>query len=257
MFFIISKIVPVLIDPVFVFFCLFVIVGLRCAMSGWGRFVFFLTILFFYCASTPVVVNPLFTRLEGEKSVKQLPKTHYDAAVVLTGMVTLSLSRENSVEFGDGVDRILKGMDMVRHKQADYLVISGGSGELIGPVISESKLLKAFAVRFGIPKEKILIDANSRNTRENALMTKLLLESYNLKKIALITSAFHMPRAIGCFKAVGLAPDPVPVDYQVPPPKKKDFRNYFPKAATLSRFSTLIHELVGIIVYGVRGYAVY
>nr|MBF0223643.1 YdcF family protein [Desulfobulbaceae bacterium] len=172
-------------------------------------------------------------------------------------MVTLSLSREDSEEFGDGVDRILKGMDMVRQKQADYLVISGGSGELIGPVISESTLLRAFAVRFGIPQEKILIDANSRNTRENALMTKVLLESNNLKKTALITSAFHMPRAMGCFKAVGLSPDPIPVDYQVSRPVKKDFRNYFPKAATLSRFSSLVHELVGIIVYGLRGYAVY
>jgi len=256
MFFIVSKIVPVVIDPVFVLFCIFIWMGLRCSLSGRDRFFFFLSIIFFYCASAAAVSDSLFARLEGNRTVNQQQR-HFDAAVVLTGMVELKLSQENSVEFECGVDRILKGMDMVRQNQTDYLVISGGSGELIRSGRSEARVLKAFAIRFGIPGNRILIEPNSRNTRENALMTKSLLERYNLKKIALITSAFHMPRAMGCFRAVGLFPEPIPVDYQVAPPEGTDFREYLPSVEGLGLFGLLVHELSGIVTYGLLGYAVY
>jgi uncharacterized SAM-binding protein YcdF (DUF218 family) len=257
MFFILSKTLPVVIDPVFILFCLFVGMGLRCKMSGRGRLLFLLAMALFYGASAPVVSGPLFTRLEGQRTVTQEKARHFDAAVVLTGMVALKLTQENSEEFESGVDRILKGMDMVRQSQADYLVISGGSGELIESGLSEAKILKDFAIRFGVPEEKVFIEATSRNTRENALMTKVLLETYNLKKAALITSAFHMPRAMGCFRAVGLFPEPIPVDYRVPPADKNDFRRYLPSAGSLELFGSLLHELSGIITYGLLGYADY
>lgn len=226
-------------------------------MSGRMRFLFLLITVSFYCTSTPIFVNTLYKKLEGDRADIATENMHFDAVVVLAGMVSLGLSTEHTEEFGSAVDRIIKGMDLVREKQADFLVISGGSGELIGATLSESKVLRNFAIRFGIPKEKILIDAGSRNTRENALMTKVLLETHDLKEIALVTSAFHIPRAMGCFRAVGLVPTPIPVDYHASHPNKKDIRNYFPKVSALNRFGSLAHELVGIVVYGFRGYADY
>ena len=256
MFFIVSKILPVVIDPVFVIFCFFSWMGLRCKLSRMGRFIFVLVLIFFYCASATVISDPLFTCLEGHKSVNQEPKRHFDAAIVLCGMVSLKLTKGDYIEFGPAVDRILMGIDMIRRKQADYLVISGGSGELISSGLSEARVLKAFAIRFGVPEKKILIDPDSRNTRENALMTKALVKKYKLKKLALITSAFHMPRAMGCFRAVGLSPVPISVDYHEPA-DEKDFRRYLPSTGSMGLSAIMLHELSGIVAYGLLGYAVY
>lgn len=256
MFFIASKLLTVFIDPMFLFFSLIVGLGVRYALSRWGRVFFVGSVLLLYCASAPVIVNPLFSQLEGHRTTASVVDQHFDAVVVLTGMVDLKLSGQGTVEFSTAVDRIIKGMEMIRENQADYLVISGGSGELIGPTLSEAKLLRDFVIRHGLPPEKILVDAESRNTRENALMTKVLLEVHHLTRIALVTSAFHMPRAMGCFRAVGLTPVPMAVDYQVSTPNEKDFRVYCPSAEAFMKFGTLVHELVGLVIYGLRGYAV-
>jgi len=182
-------------------------------------------------------------------------KKHYDVVVVLTGMAELTQSDDSNVEFGAAVDRILKGIDLIKTNTADFLLISGGDGALISTGKSEAEILKRFAVRAGILEEKIIIDPISVNTYQNAVETMKLLESRNLKSVLLVTSAFHMFRADGCFKKQGIIADLLPVDFYSHSSVYKDFRDFLPSSQSLAIFNRFLHELVGITVYFLTGKA--
>ena len=164
--------------------------------------------------------------------------------------------RSEQLEFNDSVDRILKGIDLKKNNRVKYLIISGGEGSLIQKGRSEAMLLERFAESMGILKDDILLDTSSKNTYENALNTLNILDEKRIKKTVLITSAFHMFRADGCFRKVGIEAHLLPVDYnsslEIP-----DFRYFLPSSDALTESNRFIHESIGIIIYGITGKAKY
>ncbi|MCP4131775.1 MAG: YdcF family protein [bacterium] len=255
MFFILSKVVTFILDPLVWITGILVVAGLRARFSRSGKIVYWGLFLLIYFLSTPFVSNKLMYRLE-HSITPEFDGTHYEAAVVLTGVVNLNLSDTTAVEFSRGVDRILRGMELLKSGTVDYLIISGGTGSLFGSNKSEARVLKKFALRWGLPEEKILVESGSRNTRENAERTKKVIEKQGFKKFLLITSAFHMKRSKGCFKAVGLNPTALPVDYFVSG-RVNDFRDFLPASGALELSYIYIHENVGILIYGILGHAEY
>ncbi|MCP4750909.1 MAG: YdcF family protein [Proteobacteria bacterium] len=173
----------------------------------------------------------------------------YDAAIVLSGMVDLRISTEETIEFSGAVDRILAGVALINNGSAGHLIISGGDGSLVRQNRSEAELLQEFALGWGADKNRIIVDADSRNTYENALRSAELVRERKFDRVLLITSAFHMYRARGCFRQVGLDVDTLSVDYRSSS-EARDFRDYLPSSQALSQTSLTIHELVGIVVYG-------
>ena len=252
MFFYLSKIVTFIIDPVFFILvvCFFgLIKGRRHKLLG--LFVF----VILYLVSTPIISNKMLSFLEHlEPPSKQ--NSPYDAVIVLSGMVDLINSSDSQIEFSGAVDRVLAGMEIVKEGKANYLIISGGDGALIQKGRSEALLLKRFAVKWGIREDRILVDADSRNTYENALKTAKIIEEFRLSKLLLITSAFHMYRAHGCFRRVELDVDILPVDFATGN-KVPDFRYFLPSSSALAQTSRVLHEFLGILVYGITGRAVY
>ena len=255
MFFYLSKIITFLIDPLFLillfcFLCLFL------AQWRWKikRYAYLLFILF-YLISTPVMANRLFYFLEHLEDPSILAD-HYDAIVVLTGMTDLENSSVENVEFTSAADRIIAGISLVSIGKADYLIISGGEGALISTNQSEAVVLGAFTKRFGLAPDRVLLEPKSRNTFENAQYTAELVKNKGIHKILLVTSAFHMFRSRGCFREVDLEVDIFPVDYYAGK-KIADFRDFLPSSNALSKTQRLIHEAVGIIIYGVTGKADY
>jgi len=107
-----------------------------------------------------------------------------------------------------------------------------------------------------LSQKQILIDDASRNTYENAVMTAKLLENRKMKKLLLVTSAFHMFRARGCFKKVGLDVDIYPVDYMAGN-MENDFRSFLPASVSLAKANLVIHELIGIFIYSITARADY
>lgn len=213
--------------------------------------------LFVWCFfSSPYGSNKLFATLENftEPSVQS---SHYEAVVVLSGMLHLSNSTEEQLEFGEGVERILTGIQWVLEEKANFLIISGGEGALFPTGKSESIYLQEFAMSLGVPEEKILIDSTSRNTYENAVEVEKIVQQKGFKQILLVTSAFHMFRAKGCFSQVGLEVDVFPVDYYTVTHVSSDFRRFLPSSNSLRITALGIHEMVGILAYSIRGYATY
>lgn len=256
MFFILSKIINFLIDPLtFILFAL-TLSAFFLPSAKWIKYIVLTGAILGGVLSTGFVANTAMVKLEHLKG-KSILKKKYDAVVVLSGMVDLENSTQKKLEFGDAVDRVLAGYHQVQSGRSDRMIISGGSGNLFDQSHSEAVYLKEFIVGMGMNPEKIIVEARSRNTYENAVESKKIIRTKGFKNILLITSAFHMFRSEGCFTKVGLTVDRLPVDYRGVQDISYDILDFLPSSFNLSRSAMVIHELVGIIVYGLTGKASY
>ena len=178
-----------------------------------------------------------------------------DAAVLLTGVTLGSKSPHDRVYLGQGADRFTNALWLYRAGRVRRIIISGGSGALKPGTTSEAAELATLLRLAGVPQRDILLEERSRNTRENAQFTKALLANYpEMKKLVLVTSAFHQRRALGCFAKVGLHPAPFPADFRSTDPNGSPSFWLVPDVNALGRWSVLLHEIAGFTIYRVMGY---
>ena len=147
------------------------------------------------------------------------------------------------------VTRLVCGITLYRQTPETILVISGGSGNPETPNISEAEAMKGVAVALGVASKAILLDEDSRNTVESAKNLKRLNGN---KRIFVVTSAFHMKRAIAMFKKTGFDPIPVPCDYKSEQ-KRITIFSFIPHAGGLQNSSTAIYEYMSLLWYKLRG----
>ena len=209
-------------------------------------------LLLLYGMSTMLTVKPLMRWLEGPRPTPEL-RQHYDVAIVLTGMVALRRSRPGHLEFNEHVERILEGISLVKRGIADKLFIVGGSGDAFDRNLSEARVLRTFALEFGLRDEQILVEEVSRNTYESAVKATQIIRAGNYRQLVLITSAAHMYRAAATFHRQGLFPQPYPVDFQTNG-RDIDLFDFLPSVRALDVMTYAIHELVGLVMYRLQGY---
>lgn len=178
-----------------------------------------------------------------------------DAAVLLTGITFGDKSPHDRVYLSRGADRLTNALWLYRAGRVRYLLISGGSGAVLRPQGTEAGSLRTLLRLAGVPDSVILLEARSRNTRENALFTKQLLARHpRIRSLVLVTSAFHERRALGCFARVGLHPQPFPADFRSSDRSRTPDYWLLPDANALVCWSVLLHELAGWVVYKAVGY---
>jgi uncharacterized SAM-binding protein YcdF (DUF218 family) len=200
--------------------------------------------------SADPVARALVRRLEASAPRTFRPDAVYDAAVVLGGAVDRAASRAGGrAELDDAADRLVAAFELWRAGRVRLLLLSGG---LVAPgpdEASEAERLGELLRGFGVPAEAILLEPRSRNTRENALHTATLVRERGLGPLLLVTSAAHMERALGCFRAVGLAPDALPVDF-----RGGRGGSWLPRASALSRSTDALREMAGRVAYRLAGW---
>ncbi len=251
MFFVLSKTLQYFIFPITLLF-LALIAVFALYHRKHTRAVFGAMIVGLYVLCMPITSNSLLRWLEVPRPSPNILAQKYDVAIVLTGMLNLELSKKGNIEFGDGVDRILAGISVVRRGIADQLLITGGSGSLLDQRKSESVLLREFAIESGLSLEQIIIDPTSRNTHENAVNTAALVREHEFEKILLITSAFHMWRSEAAFNKQGLFPVVYPVDFNASSDTISIF-DFLPSVGALNQITWIIHELLGLAIYRLQG----
>ena len=253
MFFIASKLLSIFLDPLLP--CFLLLLGLLVyywrQSVRWGLLT---VVVGLYVLSTSISVGPVVRWLEGSRPASETLQPQYDVAIVLSGMVNLTLSTPDQIEFYDGVERIIAGINLVKHGRAEKLLISGGTGSLYESPVREASLLRTFALEYGLRDDQILIDDTSRNTYENALYTMHILRTHGYQRCLLITSALHMRRAAAIFHKQGLTPDLYPVDFRSNPGRELTPFDFVPSTYTMSTASYVIHELVGFVIYRLQGY---
>lgn len=173
--------------------------------------------------------------------------------VTLGGTVMQVISRDRGQpSLTDGSERLIEFIHLARKYPDAKLVFSGGSGSLTHPQLKETVVVKAVLKELGFDDSRVMYESRSRNTYENALYTRKLAKPKPGETWVLITSAMHMPRAMGCFREVGwknlIA---YPVDYSTT--GRGGFELHFGPFGGLDRLETALHEWIGLTVYWILG----
>lgn len=206
-----------------------------------------------------VFSNPLLFRLtigwwEGTPDALPRNSPHCANIVVLGGM---SAQHESSgrIRFFQSSDRLMQTLLLKGQNSVERIIVAGGNASIVLDKKPEAAYLKEFLVSLGINERQILTDTLSRNTFENALFTKRLFEADGLpKRITLVTSAWHMPRARRCFEKQGFRVNRVEADFMQPMNKLTPAEVWIPSAGTLAGWELLLKEWVGLVYYRLRGY---
>src|SRR5438309_3442724 len=132
------------------------------------------------------------------------------------------------------------------------IVFSGGSGRIIYAGVSEASLAARLFESFGIAKERIALEDKSRDTDENGRFTKELVQPKPGERWLLVTSAHHMPRAVGVFRAAGFPVEAYPVDWRTRGAEDA-LRPFASVGDGLRRSDTAVREWVGLAVYWLTG----
>ena len=217
-----------------------------------GTVLLALSALVLVAFSSGLVADPLMAAVEGSARSTYRPDVVYDAVIVLGGLVDAPASRATGeAEMKDEVDRVLRAFELVRAGRARNVLLSGG---LVWPQpgdVSEADRLAAKLAQWGVPSDRIAVERSSRNTRENAIESSKLAAARGWRTLLVVTSFAHAPRALGCFRAVGLEPDVLPVDRRAGDGRG---RGWAPRAAALAKSTDAIRELAGRIAYRAVGY---
>ncbi|MCP3098756.1 YdcF family protein [Myxococcus sp. K15C18031901] len=207
-----------------------------------------------YAFSSEGVATALTRAVEAGARDTSRPDVTYDAVIVLGGALDPSATeRTGQPEYNAAVERVLRGFELLREDRARQVLLSGGSLDPSPEAVVEADVLSRQLQAWGIPAERIVTEGRSRNTRENAVESARIVQERGWRTLLLVTSAAHMPRAAGCFAAVGLHPDTLPVDARTPS-ERAGRSSWLPRAGFLNQSTDALRELAGRAVYRLRGW---
>lgn len=153
----------------------------------------------------------------------------------------------------DAGERLTAMAALARQRPDVPVIFTGGSGRLIVNEIGEADALRPHLGELGLSEGRILLESQSRNTRENALATFELLKPRPGDRYILVTSAFHMPRSVGLFRAAGFTVLPWPVDYRTASPR--DDGVVFSIVGGFSDLELAIREWIGLAAARALGHS--
>ena len=165
---------------------------------------------------------------------------------------TVVSSARGEVALNEAAERMTVMAELARRYPHARIVFSGGSGRLFYEGATEAELAARMFASFGIAKERILLEEKSRDTDENARFTKELVRPKPGERWLLVTSAHHMPRSVGVFRAAGFPVEAFPVDYRTR--GAADLARGFASLGDgLRRTDTAMREWVGLVIYRATG----
>jgi uncharacterized SAM-binding protein YcdF (DUF218 family) len=176
-----------------------------------------------------------------------------------TGIIVLGGSINPAISAGRGTpalnesaERMTVVADLARRFPNARIVFTGGSGRLLGDHPDEAQFALPLLQSFGIAANRIELENVSRNTFENATMTKAVVRPEPGQRWLLVTSAFHMPRAVGCFRRAGFLVEPHPVDWRTS--GAADLLSPFDAVSGgLARTDVAVREWTGLLIYWITG----
>jgi uncharacterized SAM-binding protein YcdF (DUF218 family) len=173
--------------------------------------------------------------------------------VVLGGVVNPYISAaRRQVALTEAAERVTAAVELARRYPATRIVFSGGNGDLFMRGPSEANFAGRLWENLGVAPNRIILETRSRNTAENAAFTKQLLAPKPDERWLLITSAMHMPRAIGVFRKAGLPVEAYPVDYRTTGPR--DMLSISEAMmGGIPMTDAAVHEWLGLLAYWMTG----
>jgi uncharacterized SAM-binding protein YcdF (DUF218 family) len=193
--------------------------------------------------------HALLRPLENQYPVPTAAVVDRHVGVVVLGGATQhprSYQAHAQVPLGEAAERMSVPVGLLRQHPKLALVFSGGEGRLWATGVTEAELARAFYREQGVELARVTLEAGSRNTRENASQVVALLGARCQEPWLLVTSAWHMPRAVAEFESLGCRVTPYPVDFRTG--ASTDWSEYA-LARSLMLWQTALHEWLGLAVY--------
>jgi len=190
-----------------------------------------------------------------------LPKA--DAIVVLGGCTKPKIPPRPWVDVADEADRVLHAANLYKAGKAPKIILSGGRVDWEGNnPVPESEDMAMILRAMGVPEAALIQEPTSRNTRENAVNVKQIVQSQKIGRMLLVTSALHMPRSLRIFQKLGMDVIAAPTDYWIVENVRNEYQaspqamtlSLLPEAERLRLTTRALKEYVGIVVYWLRGW---
>lgn len=254
MFFFLSKILAFLIAPyTWLFFGLLWLLK-KLWQTPYRKWILTFTVCM-YVISNSFLVDEVVRAWEYTDDDIYQKNTKYDLAIVLGGMGRID-ERQERFDFNYSGDRLFQTLELYYKKRVSKILISGGSGSISKPNHREAIYVKKYLMNISVPDSNIIIENNSKNTYENAVFTKHLLDSMQFKgSILLVTSSFHMRRSLAIFKKAGYKNITPYITNKITGPRKFEFDYCFiPNIEAVFGLNLILHEMIGYATYKLKGY---
>jgi uncharacterized SAM-binding protein YcdF (DUF218 family) len=212
-----------------------------------GRAVLSVVLAILLLISVAPVGGYMLAFLEGRFPAVEEPTT-VDGIVLLGGAIDAANYYEHRGSgYTSSIGRVVEAARLAkRHPTARVIVVAGPQLETGR---SEADATRALLLELGVESGRIDLEVHSRNTFENAQFVKQIAQPKPGEHWLLVTSAFHMPRAMGCFRAAGFPVEAFPVDYRYSALTAPRFDLF----DGLSELKYAIHEYTGLLVYRLSG----
>lgn len=204
------------------------------------------------------LARSLESRYAAPDSVPQV-----EALVLLGGGTESPEAPRGMVELNSAGERVMYAAQLYREGKAEHILVSGGYLDWEPRPTSPAQDMADLLEWMGVPREAIWLQGRSQNTYEDAFYSAEILREREINRILLVTSAWHMPRAVRLFEAQGLEVIAAPTDYNVTERTwqemlRSDWRsmvlNLFPSVGNLGLTTRMLKEYFGLFVYGLRGW---
>lgn len=247
--FVLSKLLWALVSPcALLAWALLLAFLLHRRRPGLSRGLVGLSVLLIAALGLTPLAHAVIAPLELRFPQPELP-AKVDGIVVLGGAIVLEDDQPGQPALNGAAERITGLVALARRYPDARLVYSGGSGLVRNQARREADIAKPLLESMGIAPARVIYERDSRNTWENALYSKRLADPKPGETWLLVTSSWHMPRAVGCFRAAGWSVLPYPVDYL-------DIREQwagFDVDEQLLALSTAEREWIGLLAYHLLG----
>ncbi len=176
-----------------------------------------------------------------------------DAVVMLGGSCEVSKYALNHVNLVAASDRIFATAAVLREKKARYCLLGGGAAP---GGRTEGNYVKEWIEEWRLAPGNIIPLQPSRDTHDEAVQVRKLMDEHKWQSILLVSSAFHLRRAEALFKSLGIPATPVGCDFQgLSVRENKPLIRLFPENDGFRDLTAYLHEIFGLIYYKMRGWA--
>lgn len=250
MFFTLSKVFWAVAEPGNALLILLV-VGVLLLAVGWrrlGRVALGTAVAGFLAIAMLPLDYWLMAPLEGRFAAPDPMPAQVDGVVVLGGAMDLEVAATRDITALNGAaERLTALVTLAGTYPEARIVFTGGTGSLTRPDWREADYARRLAGELGLSAGRVLWERESRNTAENATMAYDLAEPSPGETWLLVTSASHMPRAVGAFRRAGWSVVPYPVDYATARSGGAALR--FSLTGGLSGTGRAVREWIGLLAY--------
>jgi uncharacterized SAM-binding protein YcdF (DUF218 family) len=219
-------------------------------MRRFGMLVAALAVAQTLVMSFPPVADALLESLQDKaRAAKaQAPACCYEAIVVLGGGMTPAVPPYvMEPDLADAADRVWYAARLHHRGVARRIIVSGGLllVQKSGPAVNEAEAMRQFLVDLGVPPEVIVSEGNSLNTLENIRNVRAMVGD---ARVALITSAYHMPRALKIARQGNLNVGAFPIDWRLPAAVRPSWENWVPSIAAMAWSSISLREHIALLI---------